>query len=180
MSVSNIVRFFTIGGVCLAMTACHGTMPTKNAYWQRVDVSSALYLTGPKAEQQLDQDIAGCVREIDELVKLEALRETVPPDTNHAYHSALNASGDLSHWETPTRAGKNKVDHSDYYDFESCMRNDGWERVTYVRYQSARKAVYTHQATQEIRKYGVSGSAAKLIRDKREKSESNNYNNLND
>ncbi len=147
-------------GVCLvAVTLISGCTPKSkrmaDAYWQRIESHSALYLTGPKAQQQLEQNISGCVRVVDELVELEALRETTPPDTHSSYHHALEKSGDLDYFETPARFKDLLVDHSDFHDFESCMRHEGWERVINVRYQQADKATHTRKVTKAIRKYGI-------------------------
>lgn len=165
MNFEMFRRTLAIGTVCLLSAAC--TMPPKpqaEAYWQRVESHSALYLTGPKAQQTLEMDIAGCVREIDELVEVGALRETLPPARNYAYHDALNKSGHLDYWDEPTRLGPQHVDHADYHDFETCMRSKGWERVQYVRYATARKADKTYQDTTDLRKYGATGDEAKEIR----------------
>lgn len=151
-------------GLLLATAACAPSVPVAQAYWQRVEDNSAMWMTGPKAQQELDQNIASCVREVDELVRLDALRETMPPDTHSDYHRALDASGDLSFYDSPTRLGDHMVSHTDFHDFESCMRSKGWERVRYVRYQTALKGRETYKATQEIRRYGASGDAAEVIR----------------
>lgn len=150
---------FAAAGI-LALSACAYNPPVGQAYWQRVEDSSALWMTGPKAQQQLDQDIAGCVREVDELVELGALRETTPPDTHSEYHRALKASGDLDYYDTPTRLGDHKVAHTDFHDYESCMRGKGWERVNFIRYHTARQSQKVYKATQELRVWGVSGDAA--------------------
>ena len=150
----------TVGVCLLSVILVAGCTPKKkkmaDAYWQRVEAQSALYLRGPKAQQQLEENIASCVRQVDELVELDALRETTPPDTRSAYHTALKASGDLDYFETPTRYKDMMVSHSDFHDFESCMRSKGWERVKYVRYQQATSAVRAHKMTDNIRKYGIS------------------------
>ena len=152
----------TVGILATALTACVPVMPkTSQAYWQRVEDNSALWMTGPKAQQALEQNIATCVREVDELVELGALRDTTPPDTHGEYHRALKASGDLDFYDTPTRLGKHRVAHSDFYDFESCMRGKGWERVKYVRYDTAQQGQQVYQDTKDIRKWGVAGDAAK-------------------
>lgn len=144
----------------IAVSACAWSPPVGQAYWQRVEDSSALWMTGPKAQQELDQNIASCVREVDELVEIGALRETTPPDTHSEYHRALKASGDLAHYDTPTRYGDHMVAHTDFHDFESCMRDKGWERAKFVRYQTALKSKNTYKATQELRLWGVTGEAA--------------------
>lgn len=152
-------RIFAAAGALLALSAC-AVPPTGQAYWQRIDADSALWMTGPKAQQELDQNIATCVREVDELVELGALRETTPPDTHSEYHRALKASGNLDYYDTPTRFGRHMVSHTDFHDFETCMRSKGWERVNYIRYQSAKQAQETYKNTQQIRMWGVSGDAA--------------------
>lgn len=165
MKSTRSFALIALAGVLSVAAACTPTKPlVGDAYWQRIDESSALYMTGPKAQQRLEQDIAGCVREIDELVKLNAIRETTPPDTHSEYRRALDASGDLSYYDTPTRMGSLMVDHSDYHDFESCMRAEGWERNRYVRYEPAMNAEKTYKDTKELRKWGVTGEAAKEAR----------------
>ncbi len=180
MQIKKLVTsVFTMGSV-LVLSACQQPMqPTKEAYWQRIETNSALYLTGPKAQQMLDQDIAGCTNEIKELVELQAIRKTTPPATHYAYHSALEKSGDLAEWETPSHVGDLRVDHTEYHDFESCMRMRGWERVQNIRYQTSHKAKLTRDETQDIRKYGYSGS--KLEEDlRKERDERAGKNQMND
>lgn len=143
----------------LAVSACSPLPPLGQAYWQRVEDSSALYMTGPKAQQRLNDDIATCVREVDELVELDAIRETTPPDTHGDYRQALKASGDLDYYDTPTRYGDKKVDHADFHDFDSCMRVKGWERVRYVRYQTKAKSEKVYKQSQQLRKTGLMGDA---------------------
>lgn len=139
----------------LAVSGCVWNAPTKQAYWQRVEDNSALWMTGPKAQQVLDEHIASCVRQVDEMVELGALRETMPPDTHSEYHRALKASGDLDYYDTPTRYGEMRVAHHDFHDFDSCMRYMGWERVNFVRYQVAKQANETNNDLQSIRQWGV-------------------------
>ncbi|TVQ82340.1 MAG: hypothetical protein EA357_09830 [Micavibrio sp.] len=150
-----------------------------DAYWQRVEAHSALYMTGPKAQQRLDQDISRCVREIDELVELDALRETTPPDTRSAYHRALKKSGDLDYLETPARYKDARIDHSDFHDFESCMRHKGWERVRYVRYHHADRAHHNHKVTQAVRQYGTT-SLTKAAEERRNRFKTDDYESFND
>jgi hypothetical protein len=158
---SGFLFFLAAAGIAMA-AACNPLPPLGQAYWQRVEDSSALYMTGPKAQQALDENIATCVREVDELVELDALREATPPDTHSEYHRALKASGDLAYYDTPTRLGNKKVAHRDFHDFESCMRAKGWERVKFVRYQTAQKSGKTYVETQQYRKTGLTGEAAVL------------------
>lgn len=175
-------RIGTLTSICvLTAVLATGCTPKRNmadAYWQRIEMHSALYLTGPKAQQQLEQNIAGCVREIDELVELEALRETTPPETHSAYHKALKESGDLAYFETPARYKDMRIDHSDFHDFESCMRHKGWERVQYVRYQHADKAHKNYKVTKAIREYGTS-SIEEAEHKRNAKFKTDNYENFN-
>jgi hypothetical protein len=154
-----------VGVALVALAGCGAANLADRAYWQRVEDSSALWMTGPKAQQELEQNIASCVREIDEMVNLGALRETTPPDTHSEYRKPLDASGDLAHFDTPTRLGSHKVSHTDYHDFEGCMRFKGWERVQYVRYQTSTKAAQTYQDTKDIRQWGVYGEMARQKRE---------------
>lgn len=145
---------------CVLLLAGCMDRPLGQAYWQRVEDDSALYMTGPKAQQTLEENIASCAYEIRELVKLDAMRETMPPDTHSEYHRALNESSDLSYYDTPVRIGDKKVAHSDYHDYESCMRSKGWERVNFVRYQTAVGAKSTYRDTRLYRETGLIGEAA--------------------
>lgn len=112
----------------LALTACGGGMTRefdKNArYWQRIDTTDAIYQRAPKAQQMLFQDMAGCTAEINELQRLGAIRNSVPPST----------------WDSPNRDGALKIEHKDFTDFETCMTSKGWERVKYVDYETVNRS----------------------------------------
>ena len=95
------------------------------------------------------------------------------------YWCALKASGDLAFYDTPTRLGNHKVSHTDYHDFESCMRVRGWERVRFMRYDTARQAHKTYKETQELRVWGVSGDAAAQKQEEKVEAVKNNYSSLN-
>ena len=148
------IIFSFIGAVALSGCAGKAQTDMDNAYWQRVDAESALYMTGPKAQQELEENVVSCVGDVKELVMLDAIRKTLPPDTHGDYHRALEASGDLDYYETPRRLGDKKVAHKDFHDFESCMRGKGWERVKYVRYDADRRAMKTYRRTKNYRKTG--------------------------
>ncbi len=155
-------KFLIAVSALVLVTACNPILPQGQAYWQRVEDNSALYMTGPKAQQRLDENIAACVREVDEMVELDALRKTTPPDTHSEYRRALKESGDLDFYDTPTRLGNKKIAHSDFHDFDSCMRSKGWERVKFIRYQTSQKAKDTYRATQQYRETGLMGDAAEM------------------
>lgn len=180
--IKSLLLSGLLPGIAFAGLAACEPMPTKlqDTYWQRIETHSALYLTGPKAQQQLEQNIAACVREVDELIRLQALRETTPPETNQEYRDALEKSGDLAAFDTPRHHKDLMVDHSDYYDFESCMRAKGWERVKAVRYQAATKAQQNHENTQELRKYGIEGKDAYIRSKKQAQDDKGDFNTLND
>lgn len=151
-------RKFTVLAVAasaLALASCAYVPPAGQAYWQRLEDNSALYMTGPKAQQQLEEDIATCVRQVDELVELDALKKATPPDTHSEYHRALEASGDLDWYDTPTRYGDKKISHKDFQDFEGCMRFAGWERVRFVRYHVAKQARNNYSDVRNMRAQGL-------------------------
>jgi hypothetical protein len=177
--MKNKVKMLVSACGLMALSACNYATPTGQAYWQRVEDNSALWMTGPKAQQELEQNIATCVREVDELVELGALRETTPPDTHSEYHRALKASGALAYYDTPTRYGDQKVSHTDYHDFESCMREKGWERVNFVRYQTARQSQEVYKNTQQLRVWGVSGDLAEKKQEEKVEKIKNSYATLN-
>jgi hypothetical protein len=116
--------------------------PKKAAdYWQRSDTTSALYTRGPKAQHMLHQDIASCVAEVRELIRLGSIREVTPPDS-------LALTGQMkSNWDSPYRDGPMYTEYLDYHDFETCMQYKGWARVDYVKPDVAKRAIDTHNET---------------------------------
>jgi hypothetical protein len=125
---------FTVLCAVLALSACASR---EYHYWQKSDPQTAIYLTGPKAQQMLQQDIAQCVHEIIELSKLENVRANERTlfgggkvgGSQMATDRAMNS---LPQWDAPEYIRDLRVDHSDYHDFDGCMRSKGWERVKYV------------------------------------------------
>jgi len=120
-------------------------------YWKRTDPDSALYLTGPAATQRLDQDVASCTHAVDDMNKLDAMRETMPPDTA----GSSGKMGVLTYYDSPTRVGEEKVSQTDFHDFEGCMRAEGWERQDYVRPQTVQTANNNYQDLQSVRQTGL-------------------------
>ncbi len=175
----KITSILLTAGAVVALAACTALPPKSQAFWQRVEDESALYMTGPKAQQRLEENIATCVREVDELVELDALRKVTPPDTHGEYHRALNESGDLDYYDTPTRLGNRKVAHTDFHDFEGCMRFKGWERVRYVRYDTAKKARATYKETKQFRDTGKIGDAAVMEYQREIDKSKEDYKNIN-
>jgi len=135
-------------GLIVITTAC--APPHKN-YWKRVDANSALYLTGPKAVARLNQDISLCTNAVKKLVEINALRETMPPDTS----VSSGRKGTLAYYDTPTRLGALKVSHTDFHDFKGCMLSQGWARQSYVRPQTLMKAENNYKKIKSIQKTGM-------------------------
>jgi hypothetical protein len=136
------------GTVAIAMTAaCAGpesspraALKRNAAFWQRANVSEAIYMDGPKAQQMLHRDIARCVTELRELEQLGTIRNAVPAENSRYHDAGQNEQQALAEWETPERDGYLLAEHGDYHDFESCMVDKGWERVEHVPYDIAEKS----------------------------------------
>lgn len=149
MALKHKILSFSVLGT-LALSACHGSGFSghhvnldKAEYWQRQSASSAIYMQGPKAQQMLHQDIAGCVVEIRELENLGEIRRAMP--ANHYTGNTREgertvAQRQLDGWDTPERDGYLLNEHLDYHDFETCMHAKGWERAEYLPYTDADKA----------------------------------------
>lgn len=128
----NKLSILSLSLVLIAgLTACSPYYAKKKAnYWQRVDARSALYMQGAKAQQSLEQDMASCVVEIEELVRLGAVRKSLPEGEDQGAYDIPEQKTD-PYWNVPQRFGHRYVDHSQYHDFDSCMRYKGWRRVSY-------------------------------------------------
>lgn len=113
----------------------------KADYWQRADSTSALYLKGPKAQYQLNSDIASCVAEVKELVRLGSIRRASPP-ANIGMEPGL-ARG----WDSPTRNGPLFTEYRDFSDFDGCMNHKGWVRTDYVRPATQDQAINNYKTT---------------------------------
>ncbi len=98
-------------------------------YWQRTETQSALYMTGPKAQHTLHQDIARCVSQLKELQRLSSLRNAIPTDTGNQIPDYNPSNMPVASEDTPQRDGPLYAEYYDFVDFEGCMRNSGWERA---------------------------------------------------
>lgn len=131
-------HFIFAGLAALTLGACAGTDRTslekESHFWERSESVSALYLRGPKAQHQLNHDIAACVSEVKELTRLGTIRDANPP-AGIRMHQGL-AKG----WQSPTRDGPLHTEFRDFHDFESCMEFKGWKRTTYVRPEQVENA----------------------------------------
>jgi len=132
-----------------ALSACSHSEPEVNRmienngqYWQRINVSSALYLRGPKAQQALNVDIAKCVNEINTLHRVGAIRNGFPAENlpDGSIPDKFTPEGQMAIWNTPEHDGNRLYEHLDYHDFDSCMTYQGWERIKYIPYNVAENA----------------------------------------
>lgn len=142
VTVMTSKHLILLSACTLALSACASEPKMEDAqYWQRSSATSALYLEGPKAQQGLHQDIATCTNEINELVRIGAVRRAIPAETvNGQVVDPNTPAGRMAGWDTPQRDGYLYAEHSDYHDFETCMSAKGWERVEYLPYTTADRA----------------------------------------
>lgn len=130
---------------CLALTALTACSTDRldqaNNYWQRTNTQSAMYMTGPKAQHTLHQDIASCVTQLQELQRLGSLRDAIPPNTaaNQVpdYHPSNTKVATM---DSPNRDGPLYAEYYDFADFEGCMREKGWERALVLQPKQRVKA----------------------------------------
>lgn len=123
-------------------------------YWQRNEAVGAQYLTGPKAQHELNKDIASCVAEVRELVRLGSIREATPPQ------GVALQPGMREGWTSVTRDGPLYKEYTDFQDFDGCMVSKGWERVDYVRPVAANAAAGNFVTTILGRPFGWSDSSS--------------------
>ncbi len=146
MKKFSFILTSTLSAAVLA--SCTPNVPTEKLieangqYWQRIDVASALYLRGPKAQQTLNEDIARCVTDINTLARVGAIKEGFPADRlpNGRIPDEYTPEGQLARWNTPKKDGNKYYEHLQYHDFEGCMTFKGWERIKYVPYGVSEEA----------------------------------------
>lgn len=145
----RLTRFSLVACSLLALSACSSNH--EYHYWQKRDPSSALYLTGVKAQQMLEQDISECVHVIIEMTKLSDVRGRVPepfqPLGSHDQKDITSAMNGLPRWDVPEYIRDLRVDHTDYQDFDGCMAYKGWQRVKYVAPEAERRAHEIYDVT---------------------------------
>ncbi|MDB5478274.1 MAG: putative lipoprotein [Alphaproteobacteria bacterium] len=148
-------KLVLFGIALLAMTSC--STNKEYHYWQKSDPNTAIYLTGVKAQQTLEQDISECVHEIIELSKLSDVRGKVPEtfQTLGSYDQkeATEAMARLPHWDVPEYILDLRVDHTEFHDFDGCMAYRGWKRVKYVGPEAEfrSKEIYDDTANYSVR-----------------------------
>jgi hypothetical protein len=142
-------------GVCLTLLS--SCADNERHYWQRTDPNSAIYLTGVKAQQELEQDISECVHTIIELTKLSDVRGHVPSATqalgDHDQKQETDDMSKLPLYDVPEYIRNLRVDHTDYHDFDGCMVYKGWSRVRYVGPEEEKrsKEIYDDTANYSVR-----------------------------
>lgn len=113
-----------------ALSACSSDKVEESSnYWQRTETQSALYMTGPKAQHTLHQDIANCVAQLKELQRLSSIRDAIPTDTGNRVPDYNPSNSAVASADTPQRDGPLYAEYYDFVDFEGCMRTKGWERA---------------------------------------------------
>lgn len=147
-------KFLLIGLSLLALSGC---ADPERHYWQKTDPNTAIYLTGVKAQQTLEQDISECVHLIIELTKLSDTRGQVPSyNQTLGTYDQKQASAEMSRlplWDVPEYIRDLRVDHSEFHDFDGCMAWKGWNRVRYVgpSAEMRSKEVYDDTANYSVR-----------------------------
>lgn len=128
-----------------ALVAC-STEPDlrKSQYWERASVSETVYMRGAKSQQMLNRDIARCVTQLRELERLGQLKNAIPPDR----YDELTSTAQLERleWDTPEREGALFSEHTDFHNFDGCMKAKGWRRTKNVPYETALRAEETYRA----------------------------------
>lgn len=122
---------FALMAVIVLLTACssHDRLDKTSNYWQRAETQSALYMTGPKAQHLLHQDIANCVAQLKELQRLDSIRNTIPTNTDNQVPDYNPSNTRIASADTPNRDGPLYAEYYDFKDFEGCMRTKGWQRA---------------------------------------------------
>lgn len=152
-------KLMVIGTAALALAAC--STSNEYHYWQRNDPNSALYLTGVKAQQVLEQDISYCVHSVIELTKLADVRGKVPSSFQTlSGYDQMNAEAGMSNlprWDVPEHIRNLRVDHTEYHDFDGCMSYKGWQRVRYVapKAEFRAKEIYRDTGNYSVRPHNT-------------------------
>ncbi len=134
--MKRVLTGLLIASSALGLSACatgfsQKDLKEKGQYWQRTSASSAVYMRGPKAQQILHRDISTCVVELKELQRLGSIKEAFPAglDQNGFPIDPESPEGNLAKFDTPERDGSLLAEVYDYTDFETCMREKGWQRA---------------------------------------------------
>lgn len=158
----------------LLLTACGTAVPKKDMnkaqYWQKSSVADAAYQQGPKAQEMLNRDIAGCVASLKEMERLGMVRNTIPTDN---MGRVLDRDEEqYMGFDTPDRFGGINLETADYHDFEGCMITKGWERTMFVPYSVAGRSRETY--LKSIKQYKDDEAIAREIAAERREALSDN------
>ena len=111
----------------------------KNAdYWQRADLRTAAYMDEVELQYTLNRDVARCTAEVRDQERLAALRNAMPAEGRGV--DPKRAGGYMAGWDTPERDGYLMAEHYPFHDFETCMIHRGWERVSTVPRDVAKRS----------------------------------------
>jgi hypothetical protein len=130
-----------LAGACaiVALAGCaSGPDIDHGQYWQRINPSESIYQQGPKAQQMLNKDIGRCVVELRELEDLGSIKDAIPTDARGRVLDPDEKK--LADWDTPEHDGALFTEHTNYHDFEGCMKAKGWERIKHVPFDVAEHA----------------------------------------
>lgn len=152
-------KILLIGLSVMALSAC--STPERH-FWQKTDPNTAIYLTGVKAQQTLEQDISECVHTIIELSKLSDVRdETSSMPQSYDQPKATEEMSRLPLWDVPEYVRDLRIDHTDFHDFDGCMAYKGWTRVRYVGPEAEKRSleIYDDTASYSVRPKNIARQA---------------------
>lgn len=134
------LALFACSGAPYSVDGTRQVIAKDGDYWQRTDATSAMWTQGVKAQQTLNRDIARCVTELQELVRLGEIKSIYPKDPAPTTTTPESeAQKNLNTWDQPDRDGVLLTEGAGYHDFEACMVAKGWERVMFVGDETAYK-----------------------------------------
>ncbi|MGH1397864.1 MAG: hypothetical protein ACRBCT_01490 [Alphaproteobacteria bacterium] len=123
---------FALLSTLTILSACNA-MPKTDApdYWQRVSASEAAHIRGASAQSILNRDIAHCMTELKELVRLGEIKIPQPEPTHPLMPAAQKDTNLLDN-------------HAAADNFQSCMENNGWERTITLNKATLERASHSY------------------------------------
>lgn len=135
----RFIALVTVAGMLAGCSSTPFSYRMKNAdFWQRADLRAAAYMDEVEAQRLLNRDVARCTVEVKDQERLAAIRNAVPADGRGV--DPNSAGGAMAGWDTPQRDGYLLSEHFPFHDFESCMIYRGWERVSTVPHDVAKRS----------------------------------------
>ncbi len=127
----------------LALAACSTSPDIRGGhFWEQTDATEAIYKQGPDAQKLLDRNIAECVVDMRELESLKTVKDAIPAGGDSETLDADKRQ--LADWDTPEHDGALLAEHTDYQDFDGCMKAKGWQRSKYIPYETADTARHNY------------------------------------